>query len=1153
MAKTRIRLDGQTDNDLVDMSGNAVLDGTGADLSSYGVGGLEGHLLRADGKIQLSAEIAAIESGHDKSVTTKEWQVSKLDALDVKIEDNSADISAQGASLTALISAEETRALSAESALQASIDAEATAARAAEAGIQAALDTQEAKEAAYEVSNDAALAAEIARATAAEAALQADVNLNEADGDTDRALIRTEMAANETARDASVEAIRAALQADVDLNEADGDTDRALIRSEIAAAKLVDDAALATEAARALAAEAAIQSDVDQNELDGDNDRAAIRSEIAAAKLVDDAAMAAEIARASAAEAAIQADVDQNESDADAAIAALQADVDQNEADADAAEAALQVELDATQAGAGLAASGAYVAVGARNFIGAASSLDDADAKLDTALKAEETRASAAEAAIQADVDQNESDADAAMAAEQTARASGDAAERAFALSARTANESARDSSIAGAKVTHDQEVAAAKAAADAALAAEAARALAAEAVIQADVDLNEADGDADRALIRTEMAANETNRDASEAAAIQTAVNSLIDAAPATLDTLNELAAAMADDPDFHASMATIHAAATTDRALIRTEALTEKGLKDVAIAALQADVDLNEADGDTDRALIRSEIAAAKLVDDAALAAEIARASAAEVALQADVDQNEADGDADRAAIRSEIAAAKLVDDAAMAAEVARASAAEAANEVHIDNLATLSGVAKDSVNLGTFTGSAIADNGTVKAGLQALETALEVVVNGSAVTASTITATGDTTFENTGVHTFKGNTFFHTGTNHIGGATMHAEMNAMYGMKVGPGGTPVMTIDSSGNLDTDGTLDVAGAATLSSTLDVTGAADFDGGMDVTGDVQTHDKVSLAKPADNKPALRVGDFVAGDAWAYDGTTFDAVIKRGLQVGATAHLKNVAIPASFQLGFANGAYFTEYAKNHSGATNDHSPMLTHRGDITMEAAERSTGSLTMAGTLAAAGNISAPLFEGALQAASVQTHMSHTDAGLDSAPSSGAERVAELSYSAGVYSLKSATIDEIQAHAGAAIAAQEVLAAAARAVIQADVDANEAASDAAELALQNRATFLEGRVMKEYFVVAQNAETAFALSELAEHGSIMVFVNGLLQEVDYSYTDGQGNPATTVLDYTMSDNGTVSTVTFNVPGLIAGDRVSVKFDKRLV
>ena len=48
--------------------------------------------------------------------------------------------------------------------------------------------------------------------------------------------------------------------------------------------------------------------------------------------------------------------------------------------------------------------------------------------------------------------------------------------------------------------------------------------------------------------------------------------------------------------------------------------------------------------------------------------------------------------------------------------------------ANETHIDNLATLTGVAKDSVNLGTFTGSTISDNGTVKVGLQELETQLE-----------------------------------------------------------------------------------------------------------------------------------------------------------------------------------------------------------------------------------------------------------------------------------------------------------------------------------------------------------------------------------------------------------------------------------------
>ena len=51
-------------------------------------------------------------------------------------------------------------------------------------------------------------------------------------------------------------------------------------------------------------------------------------------------------------------------------------------------------------------------------------------------------------------------------------------------------------------------------------------------------------------------------------------------------------------------------------------------------------------------------------------------------------------------------------------------------------IDDLITLSGVAEGSANLGTFTGSTIADNVTNKAALQALETAVE----GKAATAQT-----------------------------------------------------------------------------------------------------------------------------------------------------------------------------------------------------------------------------------------------------------------------------------------------------------------------------------------------------------------------------------------------------------------------------
>jgi len=56
---------------------------------------------------------------------------------------------------------------------------------------------------------------------------------------------------------------------------------------------------------------------------------------------------------------------------------------------------------------------------------------------------------------------------------------------------------------------------------------------------------------------------------------------------------------------------------------------------------------------------------------------------------------------------------------------------------NEDHIDNVATLTGVAKDSANLGTFTGGTITDNSTIKDALQLLETAVELKANTSVVT--------------------------------------------------------------------------------------------------------------------------------------------------------------------------------------------------------------------------------------------------------------------------------------------------------------------------------------------------------------------------------------------------------------------------------
>lgn len=84
----------------------------------------------------------------------------------------------------------------------------------------------------------------------------------------------------------------------------------------------------------------------------------------------------------------------------------------------------------------------------------------------------------------------------------------------------------------------------------------------------------------------------------------------------------------------------------------------------------------------------------------------------------------------------------AAAINDDASIASTL---TALVAANETHIDNMATLTGVAKDATGLGTFSGSTIADDATVKAALQSLETSLETKGSSGSVT-SISTNVGD-----------------------------------------------------------------------------------------------------------------------------------------------------------------------------------------------------------------------------------------------------------------------------------------------------------------------------------------------------------------------------------------------------------------------
>ena len=111
-------------------------------------------------------------------------------------------------------------------------------------------------------------------------------------------------------------------------------------------------------------------------------------------------AIAAEITRATGVEGTNATNIATNVSD----IATNATNIAQEIVDRGIADTALQdniddvqAELDTTQAGAGLAATGAYAQNASANYIAAATSLNDADVKLDAALKVEEVRALAAE------------------------------------------------------------------------------------------------------------------------------------------------------------------------------------------------------------------------------------------------------------------------------------------------------------------------------------------------------------------------------------------------------------------------------------------------------------------------------------------------------------------------------------------------------------------------------------------------------------------------------------------------------------------------------------------------------------------------------------------------------------------------------------
>jgi hypothetical protein len=653
---------------------------------------------------------------------------------------------------TNLINAETSRATAAEAAVQADVDQNEADADAAIAAVQADVDQNE-------TDADAAIAAENAAMLAAVAVVQADVDQNETDADAAIAAVQADVDQNETDADAAI----AAVQADVDANE-------------VTAAGLVT-----AENTAMLAAVAVVQADVDQNEADADAAIAAVQADVDQNESDADAAIAA-----------VQADVDQNEADADAALAlkaplaspALTGTPTSPTASQGAGTTQIATTAYVDTAVANLVDS----APGAINTLNELAAAINDDANFSTTITASitavqndvnqnEVDADAAIAAVQADVDQNESDADAAIAAENASMLAAVAVVQADV----DQNETDADAADAALGVRIDSvesEIDTARTNIYTALgtAAESATAmgtftgsiLSDNTTVRALLQELETDSESRLSKLGGTLTGNLTLRKSDGSAvalemsrADHADMNVVWKVTPSYVSSSKEVLSVLANgqvvahfderqrfainmtDPDYtldvggdgHFSTNLVVGGTLTLGSVALTATGTELNYTDgvtsniqTQLNAIQADVDQNESDADTALAL-KAPLSSPALTGTPTAPTAGAGTNTTQVATTAFVGTavaNLIDGAPGALNTLNELAAA-LNDDTSAATNL---TTLINANETHIDNIVTLSGVAKDANDFGSFTGSTIADNQNVKQALQALETKVEAV---------------------------------------------------------------------------------------------------------------------------------------------------------------------------------------------------------------------------------------------------------------------------------------------------------------------------------------------------------------------------------------------------------------------------------------
>jgi len=299
----------------------------------------------------LQANITAEETARLAEVAAERARAEAAEAA------LSASISAESNARSAAVSAEAAARSAADTALQAEIDAEEARALAAEASLQSAITAlqgavgQDLSDAISDLED--AVEAEEARALAAEAALQSELDAEEARAAAAEAALAQDIADEEAARIAAVSAEASARAAAVSAEAASRAAAVSSLEASIASEEAARIAAVSAEASSRAAADAAIEADLASEEaarIAGD------AATLASANTYTDSQVAALVNSAPAVLDTLKELADAIGGDANFAstlagqVGTVQANLDAEEARALAAEAALDAAIEAEEA-----------------------------------------------------------------------------------------------------------------------------------------------------------------------------------------------------------------------------------------------------------------------------------------------------------------------------------------------------------------------------------------------------------------------------------------------------------------------------------------------------------------------------------------------------------------------------------------------------------------------------------------------------------------------------------------------------------------------------------------------------------------------------------------------------------------------------------